>query len=477
MANTGTKLYFSGVESKRLLETFQQFNVQDIQLSYFYLRRIFADPGEASQALKAFPNVILDHGLVFHKYKSEPEKETFLNDYYEYVSNLDPKSYSAVVAHIDLEMDKIIDTEKLIYTMEDLMELLDGDTKSAFMNADYVGLSNDTAKTEDRMSALCSQATKSGTRLHAFGTSSQAILKRWPIYSANTSSWRTGSRYANTYLYEGIGRGLHLYQPTDKSDLPKTDREKKNWRTRQKAAVEARQPNLGTLIDWEACISDDESWEVDKANLTQWILYQRDLSLDPKNAYWLTEDEKAHLLELRKETQGTVVGNRDETPKVRSSEDATVESRNIEPVLEGEIITESDIGTELDTPRPTRIREVDTRLLQPRMCDSCILANRCPKFSPGASCAYGIQDAYDTEKLDDHVKENMADLLQMQMDRIMQGYLEEKADGAGLSKDLSRELKAYTEMVNLYNTSVGSQDSLEIKAKGTGIMGLFNQKK
>ena len=459
--NYGTKLHFSGVESRRLLDTFKDFGVPFISISYYYLKRVFDSPHDAEVYLKGFNSVLIDHGLIYHKIKSEPEKKEFLEGYYDYVSKLDPSVYSAVVAHLDIPLDKLVDENKLLYPLDDLEDMFGGDMKAIFSNIEYIGLSNKITSEEDRMGQISSQANKNGVKLHCFGTASQQVLKKWPIYSANTSSWRTGSRYANTYIYEGVGRGLHLYQPTDKSDMVKTDREKKNVRSRLKNFVETRQEDLYNMIDWKILLEDDDSWEVDKANLTQWILYQRDLALESRLAYWLTEDQKRALDEERHQlaNNGQVTSREDPLPEVRKEE-----------IVDAEIV-----GVALDKPRQARLTQVDDRLLQPRQCNACILANRCPKYQADASCAFGIIETYEVAELDNYIKEDVADLLQVQKDRIMQGYLEEKADGAGLNKDIRAEMKAYGELYALFKAAVDDRDSIELKAKGTGLLKMFQK--
>lgn len=512
----GTLLTLSGVESKRLLDTFAEFKVPHIQLSYYYLRRVFSDPKEFENYAPLFNTVFLDHGLIYHKYKSEPEKQEFLEDYLGYIGGL-PKGgvYSAVVAHPDIPLDKVVDSSKLIYPLDDLKDLFEGDMKSIFSQVEYIGIGNKTATNEEEMGFIMAQAIKNNTKIHVFGTSSIRVLKKWPIYSANSSSWRTGSRYANTYIYEGVSRGLRIYQPTDKSDLEKTDREKRTIRTRLKNMVQTKQPDLYDKIEWGALLEDD-SWEVDKANLTQWMLYQQDLELEPaikgRPKYFLSESDIQNLKLRKQELLGNSVeaannessAGRDNTdeenadlkPRSDIGEDyigrADIEP-DIEPeILELETIESPDIENDNIPPAPStalaptldseivkstaRLKEVDARITAPRKCDFCILADRCPKYQAGAACAFGLNDSYDPVEIDDHIAEDVSDLLAIQKDRVLQGYMEEKADASGLNKDLSREMRLYLEMVALRKEAMDTRDSVEIKAKGTGVLQMFQKR-
>lgn len=483
----GTKLCLSGLESRRLLETFADFAVPHIQVSYYYLRRVFPDPQEFEQYSAPFSTVIIDHGLIYHKYKSEVEKKEFLEDYAGYIGGLNKGVYNAVVSHPDIPLDRYIDTSKLIYPLDDLEELFEGDMKAVFSQVEYIGISNKTAKDEERMGFLSSQASKKGVKLHVFGTSSIKVLKKWPIYSANSSSWRTGSRYANTYIYEGQTRGLRIYQPTDKADLDKTDREKRVIRTRLKHMVESRQPPLYKKIDWEALIEEDDSWQVDNANLSQWILYQQDLELETKGRYWLEQSDIEALNTKRQDLLSTfntqassgVGEERDSVAGIlpREKEDEIIAPPPIEgEVLEGDLLPANIENVEMAFPTNKRLTEVDPRLTTPRKCDFCILANRCPKYEQGANCYFGLSESYSPINIDGHIDEDVADLLAMQKDRILQGYLEEKADSSGLNKDLNREIRTYLELIALYKQAKDTRDTVEFKAKGTGLMQMFNKK-
>lgn len=505
----GTRLCLSGGESRRLLDTFADFKVPHIQLSYYYMQKVFQNPSEAEDYLSRFETVIIDSGLIYHKYKGEEEKIAFLEDYAFYITHLDKSVYRAAVTHTEIPLEKVIDEERLIYPLDELEKTFEGDISAIFQQVPYVGISSKVATDDERMGYIMSQASKNHAKVHVFGSSAKKVLTRWPVYTANSSSWRTGSRYANTYLYEGPTRGLKIYQPTDKTDLDKTDREKKLIRTRLQNMVAARQPALVEHVDWDL-LHDDNSWEVDKGNLTQWLLYQRDLELDGQKAYWLEEEEKKALATKRREVLGNATaggdraasGEEDIGPRrhiediegVREEEDS-IESPPIEaPLVEGEVVdadiveepanqdpnTSQELSTTQDSPLVIRgnerLRAVDSRMLSPRKCDFCILANRCPKYEAGAACAYGLTESYTPANIEGHIAEDVADLLAIQKDRILQGYLEEKADGAGLNKDLSREVRLYLEMVALNSEAMDKRDSLEIKAKGSGIMEMFKKR-
>ena len=133
-------------------------------------------------------------------------------------------------------------------------------------------------------------------------------------------------------------------------------------------------------------------------------------------------------------------------------------------------------GRDLSAGGTKRIKSLDPRLISPRMCDFCILANRCPKYTPGEACAFGLTESYMPADMEEHLEEDIGELLAMQRDRVLQGYMEEKMDASGLNKDVNREIKTYMEMVALYRESKKDEVSITAKAKGTGLLQMFTQK-
>lgn len=522
-----TRLCLSGLESRRLLETFSDFGVKHIQVSYYYLRRVFAEPTEFEKFITPFTTVLIDSGTVFHKFKTVDEEKSFLGEYASYVGALDKKSYTAAVYEEGVEMDKLISEDMLIYPLDIVRPVFDNDLGALCRNIKYIGVSNKeaTAKGGENLIPLIAEAKNHNSKIHLFGTSSKRILNRFPIYSANTSSWRSGSRYLNTYIYEGGSRGLRLYQPTDKSDAAKTERELSMLRRRQQNVIKIKSPALYELINWDE-VNEGDAWEVDKANLTQWLDYSTDLESTPHKAYWLSDSEKQSILTEKaavlsnssptahkEKGEGDIKTHRDieediegeviEGDVVEEDKESTIEAHDVTdeveaiPVLEdgdtvGEFTSANISNDPKDLVRKTigeglipkkdfesqRLTPIDERMRQVRQCDFCILAGRCPKYEPGSPCSFGLSPenpTYDHTELELHVMEDMADLLAIQKDRIQQAALEERMDASGLSKDLGKEMERYIDMVQKLSEATDKREELSIKAKGHGILEMFRK--
>lgn len=479
-----TRLCLSGVESRRLLDTFKEFKVKHIQVSFYYLRRVFHDPLDFEPIAKQFETVVIDSGTVYGNVKNTDERKRLLEDYASYLGALDKHSFHAAVYEEGVGIDKVLPDEMLIYPLDDVREVFDNDLRALFNNLKYVGVSNKecSAHGGDNLIPIFAQASKTGSYIHAFGTGSKRILQKYPFYSANSSSWRSGSRYLNTYIYEGPGRGLRLYQPHDKKDPVKTEKELKTIRRRQESLVKVRHPLIYPQIDWSE-LHEGDSWEVDKANLAQWMLYAQDLELLPHNKYFLTEQERQEVILRKTELLANI------TPKGDTEEGEEVDAHPVEnsQADEVEIIAEDSpqilesLSKELEKPDNPggRISPVDDRMRTLRQCDFCILAGRCPKYTPGGLCAFGLPPAnptYDHTHLEEHIMEDAADLLAIQKDRILQLYLEEKTDASGVSKDLTVNMKLYMEMVALLSEATDKRDEISVKAKGAGVLDMFKKR-
>lgn len=455
--------------------------------------------------------MIIDSGTVYGNIKNAHEKEELLADYQSFIAALDKKSFTAAVAEPDLELESILPDEMLIYPLDDIRPVFENDLSSICKNVKYIGVSNKeaSAKGGENLPALFAQASKTGTLVHAFGTGSRKLLTKYPFYSANTSSWRTGSRYLNTYLYEGPGRGLRLYQPTDKKDPLKTEKELHAIRRRQKNLIKIRQAPLYEKIDWEELFGGD-SWEVDNANLSQWVMYQQDLELLPHNKYFLTDNQRTDINMRKKDLLGNQQNTEfpspgpqlDSTPADLAAGIDKESSPNIEGVdisnndsSEGEIVDADVIEDGQIVPyeeqgalpgtasrglpvRTRRITPVDERMRQVRQCDFCVLAGRCPKYAPASPCSYGFPPeapTYDHNDMDQIIKEQFADVMALQMDRVQQLALEEKMDASGANKDLTANLKLWAEIISLYREAISNQESLKIEAKGPNVIDMFTR--
>jgi hypothetical protein len=119
------------------------------------------------------------------------------------------------------------------------------------------------------------EARKTGTYIHGFAGTKPDWLRRFPLYSVDSTSWLMGSKYGNTMIFQN-GR-LRFFQ-----------HERKEVRKRYKSMYE----KFG--LDW-AKIEKEDPAEVDAMNLLAWIQYAHFLGTVPNKDYWTKELNGAPL--------------------------------------------------------------------------------------------------------------------------------------------------------------------------------------
>lgn len=499
----GTRLCLSGLESRKLLETFADFKVKHIQVSYYYLRKVFQDPQDFESYAAPFSTVLIDSGTVYQKFRTEDEKQRFIEDYAGYIGGLNKHVYTACVYEKHSNLEKLVPEDALIYPLDMMADLFDNRLDDVMRNLKYVGIAQSTciARGGEDLVPIFKWAKQYGTYIHAFGTSSKRILGKYPFYSANTSSWRSGSRYLNTYIYEGVGRGLKLYQPSNKQDPLKKEVEMRRIRKKQLNRIHSKQGALYTHIDKDK-LEEGDSWEVDKANLTQWMQYQTDLETNAKDKYFLSEESQRALIEARRNKLTSIppaahieenIDKNNTHPPIEEQyieggikiEDSPIRDIDNSPIDTENMYREDDdrLPANIDKENTivsatARIYPVDPRMRVLRQCNDCVLQDRCVEYREGGSCAYGLPPDITPDPNDTHdvIREQIIDTLVMQQDRVHQAVLEEKLDAAGPSKDAHREIKLLMDMHRMYMEMINPQNSLLVKAKGPGVLDMFKKR-
>jgi hypothetical protein len=120
-----------------------------------------------------------------------------------------------------------------------------------------------------------------------------------------------------------------------------------------------------------------------------------------------------------------------------------------------------DDGTEEDV----EVQVIGIRSESTRVCDSCFLASKCPKFEPGQTCAYDIPIQIKTR---DQFKALQDSLLTMQTQRVLFMRMAEETEGGYADPNLSSEIDRLNKMIKQKHDIDEGVFSLRIDAKGTG---------
>lgn len=212
------KLYFAGlVESSEDIRQFVIENIPELRvlISYFYTK--------VDKAIeRGFKHIFLDCGAYSAWTKGI---EINLEDYTKYCQNLPPEV--EVIAALDVIGDDWASLRNWEYMREKGVNALPtyhfGDDPEVLKvyaeNADYVALGG----TVGRVKTVIAEFLKPifskypNHRFHGFGIGSPLILKEFPFFSADATTWNVGSRFGQLLLEDGsrIPAGKKLFRVDD----------------------------------------------------------------------------------------------------------------------------------------------------------------------------------------------------------------------------------------------------------------------
>lgn len=101
----------------------------------------------------------------------------------------------------------------------------------------------------------------------------------------------------------------------------------------------------------------------------------------------------------------------------------------------------------------------------PLLCDSCYVAQRCPKFTSGATCKFDFSGDVDFTDTDTA----FALLINAQKERVLRGLTFERMDGGVPDKNVSSEISHLVNMLAMYeNRQNANSFSLKIEGQAQG---------
>jgi hypothetical protein len=107
-----------------------------------------------------------------------------------------------------------------------------------------------------------------------------------------------------------------------------------------------------------------------------------------------------------------------------------------------------------------------------RQCDACLLADLCPKFEPGAYCAFTV----DVEIRDtDQAMAAMSTLIEIQMQRAQRAAFAEEVLGQGPDHTTSMELERVFRMFESMRRIQENRETLTIHASSSGDGGVLSK--
>lgn len=132
--------------------------------------------------------------------------------------------------------------------------------------------------------------------------------------------------------------------------------------------------------------------------------------------------------------------------------------------------TDPDSG-ERQTRTEHRINAVDPGV---RVCDGCFLANKCPEYQPGESCAYEMPVRVRTKEQYIALLDSM---ISMQAMRVFSMRMSEEVEGGYADPNLSSEMDRLAKFVKLKSDieEAGFTFSMKMQSKDHAEVGLISR--
>lgn len=132
--------------------------------------------------------------------------------------------------------------------------------------------------------------------------------------------------------------------------------------------------------------------------------------------------------------------------------------------------TDPDTG-ERRTRTEHRINAVDPGV---RVCDGCFLANKCPEYQPGESCAYEMPVRVRTKEQYIALLDSM---ISMQAMRVFSMRMSEEVEGGYADPNLSQEMDRLAKFVKLKSDieEAGFTFSMKMQSKDNAEVGLISR--
>ena len=217
--------YFSAssVSDTRML---YEFGIKEILVSYFYIRKALKFYEEWLPKFKAEGGIFMTDSGAFSfmgsAYTEEMETPEFWGDYRkEYIDwCVAHKDY--IFSMVNLDLDKIVGHDpvyewnrkyfeplekmgiQVIYVSHEVEGIGDDDGTKAFTyyckRYRYVGVNQVLKKYAQKFYNISNHYK---CRVHGFAWTDLKILKRYPFFSVDSTSWLTGIRFGTTFIDDG----------------------------------------------------------------------------------------------------------------------------------------------------------------------------------------------------------------------------------------------------------------------------------
>lgn len=460
------KLYFQGAHLPTYRNLIKEMGVGSSSLSYLGLRNRtnFGNPWNVSKYFPEGHSLFVDSGCQTlntakeQKYTNE-ELLGIAEHYYAWVAeNINQiEIYSEFDAlqlgggyleeRRDSVRDQLFDKFLPIWRPDDGMD----DLNYLAERFGKVGITQTNMRGRDLVIVL-NRLAASGVELHGLAMTKQDIMQAVNWTSVSSTSWVSPQKYGATFVWSH--NQLKSYSKEQKEQA----------RRKERFVIEA------AGFDVEKVLAEDPK-ELLRLSLWSWSQFVD--SINAKKGRGVTTLPLMSDDDFTENDDDTVGGVIEPVRKTIS----TVARRNPEemqviPLLAFEGKIQKKRNPETGQMEDEQISLLRSRSDSMRLCDTCFLADKCPKFEESANCAYNIPITIRTK---DQMQALMDTLVEIQAQRVLFMKMAEDAEGGHADPILSAEIDRLMKMAKTKHDIEQEGFSLTISAKQNGQTGIVDK--
>ncbi|MFI9271820.1 hypothetical protein ACIGXM_14035 [Kitasatospora sp. NPDC052896] len=456
------KFFYGGAEIPSHRQLLGQLEIPQVALSYMGLRRRnkLTKPWLVSENFTAGQEVLIDSGCHTLNREGVEVAESEIAELAEIYDSFIGQNLDSIEAYTEFdalamgrgwieERRSALDPDRAIvvwheeWGVDELRRMAD--------TYPYIAVGQGTCGDRDIVPILRTLSRQG--RLHGMGFSSPPLMIAASWYSVSSTTWLSAAQHGETFVWAG--------------------HELKRYPNRYKGQARKRHRTLFESIGLDpALIEKDDPTENLKLSLWSW--QQQIAYISQRHGQGVTASDEAGTSESAESSWGVVEATAPETANEGATTPSTKRVKKVLPGLEMEAFTHRYTDPE-DGERKTRTEYRATAVdLNIRVCDGCFLANKCPEYQPGESCAYEIPIKVRTKE---QYIALLDSLIAMQAARVFSMRMSEEVEGGYADPNLSQEMDRMARFVKLKADieEAGFSFSMKVQQKGEAQIGIISR--
>jgi hypothetical protein len=466
-------IVFGGVEIPSNRTLLERENVQNVQISYWGLRKRGLPKTKSYLIGEHFlphMKVWVDSGATQADKSnwSRQELEAYAAEYEEFVA----LNYDRIEGWVEFDsqilgFDWILKQREAFETDPKMMVVWHSKYGVPLLQrwaSEYanVAIPNETIEAQTNLATITRNLKRSSNvNFHALATAKPDNLRQIPFTTASTLSWLSPMRRGETIIWDN--NKLVRYPKSMKAQA----------RLRYKNIVEK------AGFDFQKFVSDD-TLEATKVAVWSYLALEVNMDKDKPDLRVLQGGKKPEVSDNSDDTLYTGLmemggySSDNSDSEMRKLERSEVVQRDPEemtsmPVFgyEMKTIVENEDGRDILKQVPV----VQTQGVSLRQCDTCFVASNCPAFKPTNTCAFNLPVEVKTP---DQLKALNTALLEMQAQRVAFMRFAEEMNGGYADPNLSQEMDRYFKMLEKLKALDENKEFIQITAQRNASQGVLS---